>query len=96
MSLREHCPACGLQVGGRGEVPELALSRSERFVRVLSTPLVELPYRSPATRTHDTPDTAHTQAHVTHSGPDAWGQRVESAEGADSDTTEHPKLDQTP
>ena len=37
----EHCPACGLQVGGGGEVPQLALARSERFVRVLSQPLVE-------------------------------------------------------
>ena len=40
----EHCPACGLQVGGGGEVPELALSRSDRFVAVLSGPLVEQPY----------------------------------------------------
>ena len=30
-------------MGGGGEVPELALARSERFVRVLSAPLVEQP-----------------------------------------------------
>ena len=32
---------------GGGEVPELALARSDRFVRVLSGPLVELPTRAP-------------------------------------------------
>ena len=30
-------------MGGGGELPELALARSDRFVRVLSTPLVEQP-----------------------------------------------------
>ena len=34
-------------MGGRGELPELALARSDRFVAVLSAPLVEQPgYRS--------------------------------------------------
>ena len=33
-------------MGGGGEVPELALARSERFVRVLSQPLVEQPHGS--------------------------------------------------
>jgi len=39
----EPCPACGLRVDGGGEVPQLALARSDRFVRVLSGPVVEQP-----------------------------------------------------
>ena len=39
----EHCPACGLQVRRGGGRPELALARSDRFVAVLSTSLVEQP-----------------------------------------------------
>ena len=35
---------------GRGEVPELALARSNRFVAVLCTPLVELPDSERASR----------------------------------------------
>jgi hypothetical protein len=39
----EPCPACGLRVDGGGEVPQLALARSDRFVRVLSGLVVEQP-----------------------------------------------------
>ena len=41
--LFENLAACGLQVCGGGELPELALARSDRFVAVLSAPLVEQP-----------------------------------------------------
>ena len=39
----EHCPVCGLQVHGGGGRPQLALARSDRFVRVLSALVVENP-----------------------------------------------------
>ena len=43
MRAAEHCPVCILQARGGGAIPELALSTTERFVRLLTGPAMELP-----------------------------------------------------